>query len=192
MTDEIMSLRALLEKSSDADLLREMISFTAQRLMELEVEGLTGAAHGERSPDRINQRNGYRVFKACLHLGINEARIDLLAECVDDLCGCVFGHAKAVPLTRLVAREGELKSLRSIISQREGHERLVAQPPCSVDGTARFWGYVLNRGSNLCSRSDPRGGRPRALVQSSVARSPATARYHFRPFRCVYGVAGLD
>jgi mutator family transposase len=41
-------------------LLREMIGFTAQRLMELEVEALTAAAHGERSPDRINQRNGYR------------------------------------------------------------------------------------------------------------------------------------
>jgi hypothetical protein len=38
--------------SSDADLLREMIGFTAQHLMELEVEGLTGAAHGERNPDR--------------------------------------------------------------------------------------------------------------------------------------------
>ena len=46
--------------SSDADLLREMIGFTAQRLMELEVQGRTGAGHGERTPDRINHRNGYR------------------------------------------------------------------------------------------------------------------------------------
>jgi putative transposase len=61
MTEEIMNLRTPLEKSSDADLLREMIGFTAQRLMELEVEGLTGAAHGAlRSTDRMNQRNGYR------------------------------------------------------------------------------------------------------------------------------------
>ena len=49
-----------MEKSSDADLLREMIGFTAQRLMELEVQGRTGAGHGERTPDRINHRNGYR------------------------------------------------------------------------------------------------------------------------------------
>jgi putative transposase len=60
MTDEMMRLQSLLEKSSDAELLRDMVGFAAQRLMELEVEGLTGAAHGERDPDRINQRNGYR------------------------------------------------------------------------------------------------------------------------------------
>ena len=30
-----------------------MIGFTAERLMALEVEGLTGAAHGERTPDRL-------------------------------------------------------------------------------------------------------------------------------------------
>ena len=35
MTDPTMALRALLEKSSDTDLLREMVGFTAQRLMEL-------------------------------------------------------------------------------------------------------------------------------------------------------------
>jgi len=49
MTDEVMALRAMLEKGTDADLLREMIGFAAERLMELEVQGLTGAAHGERS-----------------------------------------------------------------------------------------------------------------------------------------------
>ena len=56
MTSEMIILRALLEKSFDADLLREMIGFTAHRLMELEVAGLTGAGHGERSPDRLTWR----------------------------------------------------------------------------------------------------------------------------------------
>ena len=59
-TKDMMTLQALLEKSSDADLLREMIAFAAERLMALEVDGLTGAAHGERSPERITHRNGYR------------------------------------------------------------------------------------------------------------------------------------
>ena len=58
MTDEMMSLRGALEKSADVDLLREMIGFAAERLMELEVGGLTGAAHGEKSAERPVQRNG--------------------------------------------------------------------------------------------------------------------------------------
>jgi hypothetical protein len=45
MTDSVMSLRGLPEKSSDAELLREMVGFAAQRLMEWEVESLTGVAH---------------------------------------------------------------------------------------------------------------------------------------------------
>jgi putative transposase len=43
MTDPTMALRTLLEKSSDTDPLREMVGFTAQRLMEVEAESLTGA-----------------------------------------------------------------------------------------------------------------------------------------------------
>ena len=60
MTATTMDLRELLEKTADTDFLREMIGFTAQRLMELEVETLTGAPHGSRNADRLTHRNGYR------------------------------------------------------------------------------------------------------------------------------------
>jgi len=80
MTDKMMSLRTLLEKSADADLLREMVGFAAQRLMELEVESLTGAAHGERSADRINHRNGYRDRDWETRAGTVELRIPKLRK----------------------------------------------------------------------------------------------------------------
>jgi len=60
MTDDRMALAELLEKGSDSDLLREMIGYVAQRLMQMDVEGLVGAAHGERGEGRENWRNGYR------------------------------------------------------------------------------------------------------------------------------------
>jgi len=60
MTDMRMALAELLEKGSDADLLREMVGFVAQRMMDLDVEGICGAEHGERSAERSNWRNGYR------------------------------------------------------------------------------------------------------------------------------------
>src|SRR5882724_9418450 len=80
MTDDMMSLRALLEKSADVDLLREMVGFAAQRLMELEVEGLTGAAHGERDANRVNHRNGYRDRMWETRAGAVELRIPKLRK----------------------------------------------------------------------------------------------------------------
>jgi putative transposase len=80
MTTDMMNLRALLQKSSDLDLLREMIGFAAQRLMELEVEGLTGVGHGERSADRINHRNGYRDRDWETRAGTVELRIPKLRK----------------------------------------------------------------------------------------------------------------
>jgi putative transposase len=60
MTKASMALADLAEKGADADLLREMIQYVAQRLMEMDVETLCGAAYGERSAERANSRNGYR------------------------------------------------------------------------------------------------------------------------------------
>jgi putative transposase len=60
MTDDRMVLLELIEKSADADLVREMLGFAAERLIEAEVQARTGAAHGTRDPARQVQRNGYR------------------------------------------------------------------------------------------------------------------------------------
>jgi len=80
MTDEMMSLQNLLGKSADADFLREMIGFAAQRLMDLEVEGLTGAGHGERRAERITHRNGYRERDWETRAGTVELRIPKLRK----------------------------------------------------------------------------------------------------------------
>ena len=60
MADERMALLELIEKGADADLVRDLPAFASERLMAAEVEQLTGAAAGARSPGRINHRNGYR------------------------------------------------------------------------------------------------------------------------------------
>ena len=80
MTEEMMSLKGLIEKAPDADLLREMISFAATRLMELEVGALTGAAHGKKDPNRLAQRNGYRGRGWETRAGTVELRIPKLRK----------------------------------------------------------------------------------------------------------------
>jgi hypothetical protein len=53
VTDEMMALRGPMEVSADADLLRKMSGFAAERLMEPKIGGLTGAAHGTKSAERL-------------------------------------------------------------------------------------------------------------------------------------------
>jgi len=41
-----IALAALAEKGADTDLLRDMIQFVAQRMLEMDTEGLCAAAYG--------------------------------------------------------------------------------------------------------------------------------------------------
>lgn len=78
MTKPMMDLRELVEKSGDADLLKEMIGFAAERLMELEVGVRAGAGYGEKDPERKAQRNGYRERDWQTRAGNVELRIPKL------------------------------------------------------------------------------------------------------------------
>ena len=60
MTTATMALAELAEKGSDIDVLRQMVQFMAQRLMDMDVEGRCGASYDEKNPERLNSRNGYR------------------------------------------------------------------------------------------------------------------------------------
>jgi putative transposase len=60
MTNATMALAEMAEKGPDVDMLRQMVQFMAQRMMDLDVESLCGAGYDEKSAERLNSRNGVR------------------------------------------------------------------------------------------------------------------------------------
>ena len=74
MADDRMPLLELAEKHADGDFLRELGQYVLQRLMELEARQRCGAGLHERSPERVNQRNGYRERKLETRIGAIELR----------------------------------------------------------------------------------------------------------------------
>jgi putative transposase len=79
-TKKTIALAELVEKGADADLLREMIRYVAQRMMDMDVESLCQAAYGERTAERANSRNGYRDRQWDTRTGSVELKIPKLRK----------------------------------------------------------------------------------------------------------------
>ena len=80
MTTATMALTELAEKGADIDVLRQMVQFMAQRLMELDVEARCGAGYDEKNPERLNSRNGYRDRAWDTRAGSVELKIPKLRQ----------------------------------------------------------------------------------------------------------------
>jgi transposase-like protein len=139
-----MALKALIEKGSDDDLLREMMAYVANRMMAMEVESLTGAAHGERSPARINQRNGYRERDWQTRVGTVELEIPKLRK------GSYFPGF-------LEPRRASEKALTAVIQEAYVH----GVSTRSVDDLVKAMGMSgisKSQVSRLCAEIDERVG----------------------------------
>ena len=80
MTADRLALAELMEKAGDGDFLRAVAEAVLQLLMETDVEGLIGVARHERSPDRLNYRNGYRDRTLDTRLGTLALRVPKLRQ----------------------------------------------------------------------------------------------------------------
>jgi len=80
MTTATMALTELAEKGADIDVLRQMVQFMAQRLMDIDVEGRCGAGYDEKSAERTNSRNGYRDRTWETRAGAVELKIPKLRQ----------------------------------------------------------------------------------------------------------------
>jgi transposase-like protein len=78
MTDDTMSVLALVQKSDDGDFLKTVAEAALQRIMDCDVENVIGALRHERSPDRLTYRNGYRDRTLETRLGNLELRVPKL------------------------------------------------------------------------------------------------------------------
>lgn len=157
-----MALGELLEKGGDSDLLREMIAFLSQRLMDMEAETLCGAGMGERSPERLNSRNGYRDRGWDTRVGSIDLKIPKLRK------GSYFPSF-------LEPRRTAEKAMAAVI--QEAYVQGVSTR--SVDDLVKAMGMTgISKSQSLPRRRPGSAGSARSWTSgsrpSSIARSRAT------------------
>ena len=156
MTEERMALLELIQKRGDADLVRELLAYAAERLMAAEVDGLCGAGHRERSLGRTNQRNGDRERAWDTRAGRIELKIPKLRK------GSYFPAI-------LEPRRTAERALAAVIQEAYVHgvsTRAVDDLVQALVGSADH-----PSGGSAVGRWASRGSR-RARSRGSVRRSP--------------------
>src|SRR4051794_2880000 len=163
MTDERMTLLELVEKGADADLVRDLLAFAAERLMAAEVEQLTGAACGARTPDRVNHRNGYRERGWETRVGRIELAIPKLRK------GSYFPGAAP---DRREGPDGGHPGGRSLPSgPRSGTGGSTASRPARSTTWSRRWAAPASprARSRACARTSTSACRPSSAGRSKGA-----------------------
>lgn len=136
------SIVGVIAKSDDAVFLRELVRGAAQRLMDIEVAAVCGAGHGAHSPDRENQRNGYRPRQWDTRAGTIGLNIPKLRK------GSYFP-------TFLEPRRTAEKALMAVIQEAYIH----GVSPRAVDDLVRAMGLTgtsKSQVSRLCEEIDER------------------------------------
>ena len=83
MVEHTMDVSSWLRKQleeADPDLLRVMVKDFAEALMSADADAVCGAGYGERSPERVNRRNGYRERDWETRVGSIELAVPKLRE----------------------------------------------------------------------------------------------------------------
>ena len=150
MTEDRLPLAELLQKAGDGDFLRAVAEAVLQLLMEADVEGLVGAGRHERSPERLDWRNGYRERTLDTRLGSLQLRVSKLRQGSLDPRR---GSSPAVP----GAEEGEREGARG--RDPRGVDRRGVHP--AVDELVQAMGLSgigKSTASKLCKDIDQRVG----------------------------------
>jgi hypothetical protein len=155
-----MALIELVEQEADADLVREMLAFAAERMMEMEIEAKTGAAAGTRSPERLNHRNGYRERAWDTRAGRIELAIPKLRK------GSCARNGRKLPLFALPAaprgadvQVNERRKLAMRLAVEEGRElgctRREPADPCRCVADPQRLSQFLKAPGFFISSSEP-------------------------------------
>ena len=144
MTNATIALAELADKGADVNVLRQMVQFMAQRLMDMDVESLCDAGYDQKSAERLNSRNGYRERAWETRAGAVELKIPKLRQ------------GSYLPGFRALRRTAE-KALAAVIQEAYVH----GMSTRSVDDLVKAMGMTgisKCQVSRLCGELDERVG----------------------------------